>query len=531
MRILGLGGLDHNGAACLLEDGRIASFLEVERVTRRKNQGLDTPAALAALLDRLGIDRVEHVAVADQAWFEQRSPWLQPALDARFPGIPRTIHLHHACHVAAAMTGSGRSSATVISLDGKGDGLSAAAGLVHAGQVPVLAITVPSAHSIGRLWWAASEYAGLPGHHAAGKTMALAAYGTPRFHADLARHWQLDATGGFRLTPQPGESPDLFRQVPRLVDWMARIARTPAAPRGAPRQPHCDMAASLQAWTEELVIAFVTEAVQRTGCRDVCMAGGVALNGLANQRLLASGVVDSLHIPPFTDDRGLAAGAAVLAAVALGQPIRTATVALSPFLGPAPAAWDGADSTFSRCTEGEATLAEVVERLQQGQIVGWFEGADEAGPRALGHRSVLASPTDVRIRDRLNQHVKRREPWRPFGCSVLESEAATWFDMEGSSPWMLRIVQARDTLRHRIVAALHIDGSTRLQTITPSSVPGLARLLGALSQAGHPPVLLHTSMNGPGEPIVHTAAQAFAFARSAGLDALMVDSRLYTLEA
>lgn len=210
--ILGLGGLDHNGAACLVDGGEVLAVLELERVARRKNQGLDTREALTAVLDRLGAAPVQHVAVADRTW-AAAAPWLASCFEDR----PLSIYSHHACHLAAAFAASPLPRATVVSVDGKGDGLSASAGRVTRETPPSTDVAVPSAHSIGRLWWAASEYAGLPGHHAAGKTMALAAYGRPRYLDHFLRHVRIDADGRFWLEPAE-EHPDLFRQVPRLID-------------------------------------------------------------------------------------------------------------------------------------------------------------------------------------------------------------------------------------------------------------------------------------------------------------------------
>lgn len=527
MRILGLGGLDHNGAACFIADGVVRLFLEVERVNRRKNQGLEDAETLASLLDRLGIEDVDEVAIADRTWFRRREAWLVPWLRTRFPRASLSIHHHHVCHLSAAMAASGLSKATVVSLDGKGDGLSAAGGIATRDLRPEVLWAVRSAHSLGRLWWAASEYAGLPGHHAAGKTMALAAYGEPAYRHLLARHWESERGGGFRFDPKGGH-PDLFRQVPRLVDWMARIADTPPA-TGEPAKAHRDMAASLQALTEDIIEACVSATVERTGLRDVCLAGGVALNGLANQRLLDRGVVDSLFVPACTDDRGLALGAAALASCARGVAIEVPEGGrMSPFLGPVPARWTGTDPVFVRSVAGENAMTEAVGRLLRGEVMGWFEGRDEAGPRALGHRSLLASPVVASTRDRLNLRIKRREPWRPFGCSIARDEVGAWFELDDDSPYMLRIVRARPARRPQIPAALHVDNTSRLHTVTREGDPRLARLLDMLVEHGHPPLLLNTSMNGRGEPIVHTAEEAFAFAREAELDALMVEGCLFT---
>jgi carbamoyltransferase len=515
MRVLGLGGLDHNGSATVLDDGEVTSFLELERVTRRKNQGLDSPEALDALLDRLRIDTVDHVAIADIAWQREHATWLTPWLSRRFGDVPWSVHGHHHCHLACGFVASPFERATVISIDGKGDGWSAAAGSCSRAVAPEVEMFVPSAHSLGRLWWAASEYAGLPGHHAAGKTMALAAYGEPRFVDAFVRHTAPAPDGGFRFLP-PEDEPDLFRQVPRIVAWMARVTGRPPAAPGAHDGAHCDMAASVQRLTEDLVERLVAAAVLRSGERAVCLAGGVALNGLVSQRLIARRVVDALYVPPCTDDRGLSLGAASLAAWAAGDGVRAAGVPLSPYLGP----------TVS-CADAPDDLDEVVARLVRGEVLGWFEGADEAGPRALGHRSILASPRFPWMRDHINERVKRRESFRPFGCSVLREEVGAWFDCDDDSPYMLRIVGARRERRAEIPAVLHVDGTSRLHTVTSREAPRLAALLARLRAFGHPPLLLNTSLNGRGEPVAHTVSDSLSVAGALRLDGIVVEGRLH----
>lgn len=523
MRILGLGGLDHDGSACLAEDGRITSALEVERATGDKHRGIDTADVLAAVLDRLGIDTVDRVAIADRTWFRVRAPWLLPFLSARFPAAPVAAYDHHDCHLACAFACSSYQQATLVSIDGKGDGRSVTAGMATRDRGLTVLLAVDSAHSLGRLWWAASEYAGLPGHHAAGKTMALAAYGEPRFLEPMLGHWVGCEDGSFRFEP-PSDNPALFRQVPRLVAWMSSLAGAPAQ-HGQPEQAHRDLAASVQKLTEIVIEHVVSAAIARTGIRSVCLAGGVALNGLANHRLLANGIVDSLFVPPCTDDRGLALGAAALAAQVAGEPILP-SLRFSPFLGPLP------DTRLLPAGERPDDLfGEVARRLQSGQVIGWFEGRDELGPRALGHRSILASPVPANMRDRINAEIKRRESFRPFGCSILRETVSSWFSCDEDSPYMLRIVPVRPDRRALIPAVLHHDGTSRLHTVCSDSEPRLAALLNCLAKLGHPPILLNTSFNGPGQPIVHTVEQALATARALGLDALVIEDRLIGMES
>lgn len=518
--ILGVGGLDHNASISVIEAGRVTAFLELERLDRRKNAGLDGVDALERLCERLGVSDVAHVALTDRT-FEPQRPWLVPWLRRRFPAATLSVHEHHACHLAAAFYTSGWPAAAVLSLDGKGDGLSAAGGLgTHDHDLKIL-LRVPSAHSIGRLWWAASVCCGLGDHYAAGKTMAWAALGRPSILPALRACLTLADDGGFRL--HHPDDPTRFRRVPALAAWLAGLDPAPQ-PGAGPRYP--DVAASVQILTEEIVLHMARHLCERTGSRRLALAGGVALNGLANERLLAEGVVDALHVPPVPDDRGLSLGAAALAAAAIAAPLRVDPDGLSPFLGPTPAPLASAPRSDFIEHPADDLVGEVAERLARGELVAWFEGRDEAGPRALGGRSILASPTRAAVRDHLNAVVKGREPFRPFGCSISLAAVDDWLDMRGASPFMLRIVPVLTQRRAEIPAVVHLDGTTRPHTVTPTNHPRLDRLLGRLADVGHPPVLLNTSLNRRGEPIAHTAAEAITIAAHGGLDAVVLDDHL-----
>ncbi len=514
MRILGLGGLDHNGAAAMIDDGRIVANLEAERVTRQKNVGLKDVTVVEALLDELDVGPIDAIAIADVMFWAERKSWLAPLLRDRFGEVPTKALHHHDCHLQVAMVASPWSSAACVSIDGKGDGASTSAALVTRKGIAQPLLRVSSAHSLGRLWWAVSEYCGLSGHHSAGKTMALAAYGTPR---DLFEPYlELLPDGGFAFRPR-GLHADTFRQVPRMVAWLSDQLGQPAG------QLHADAAASVQRLTERVVGHVVGAVVRRTGLRRVCLAGGVALNGLANQSLVDAGLVSELYVPPCTDDRGLALGAAALLAGELGEPVEPAPEGLDAFLGPPAIAGKAACGW----TEDPAGVSGMAERLIRGEVIAVFRGSDEAGPRALGHRSLLATPTLPGMREHLNVAIKRREPFRPFGCSVKLECVGDWFEMQEPSPYMLRIARARPGQASRIPAALHVDGTSRIQTVSRGDTSGLWPLLDELERRGHPPLVINTSLNGRGEPLVHRPEEAFDLAGRLGIGAIEVEGFLY----
>lgn len=516
MAVLGIGGLDHNGSVALAEGGRVIAFLEAERPTRVKNVGLKDPSQVDAVLARLPVLPIRRIGVADRAWWALRRPDLEPYLRARFDA-PIDVWPHHDCHALAALTASPWDSALSVTIDGKGDDLSATATMVSRtdGVVRRL-IDVPSRDSIGRLWWAVSEYCGFPGHHSAGKTMALAAYGRDIGVFDDVIH--VDASGRFEVGA--GHALDgTFRNVSRIVAWLAE--RLGAGPGEDPVRCR-DAAASLQAATERVVVGLVGAAVAASGSRRVVLSGGVALNGLANQRLLSEGVVESLFVVPCCDDRGLSLGAAALSAAADGQPLRARAPHLSPFLGPSPEA----SGSLAGWRSTGATIDDVAMAIAEGCVVAWFSGRDEAGPRALGHRSLLVSPIDTNTRHVVNQR-KGREHFRPFGCTILAESATEWFELDGPSPFMLQIARARALASAGIPAVLHVDGTSRIQTVSADDESTLWPLLSALVSLGHPPALLNTSLNVAGEPLAHTAAEAAVTAMRLGADRLVVEGVVY----
>lgn len=514
MRVLGLGGLDHNGAAAVLDRGTIQVNLEAERVTREKNVGLIDERTIIALLDALDVRRVDVIAVADRSFWAERRGWLEPLLRRRFGATaPILTVLHHDCHLMAAMVASPWEEALCVSIDGKGDGTSTMAAVARREGLSSSLVRVPSAHSLGRLWWGVGEYCGLSGHHSAGKVMALAAYGEPL--GLFEPHVKLLPGGAFELCPRQLH-PDTFRQVPRIVAWLEEQLGTSAGTL------HPGAASSIQRLTEVIVQHVVGAGVRASALRRVCLSGGVALNGLANQALIERGVVDELSVPPFTDDRGLAIGAAAVVSAQIGFPVLASAGSFNPYLGLPAAPVLPADGWAVR----PLGLRRLVDRLLASEVVAVYRGCDEAGPRALGHRSILASPTPPGMRDHLNVSIKHREPFRPFGCAVKAEVASAWFDLDGPSPYMLRIAQVRQAKAALIPSALHVDGTTRIQTVTEQDGSGLWQILDLLEARGHPPVVINTSLNGSGEPIAHRPEEALAVADRLGIKAIYIEESL-----
>jgi carbamoyltransferase len=381
-------------------------------------------------------------------------------------------------------------------------------------------------HSLGLLYSTITSYLGFEVNDGEYKVMGLAPYGTPKYADALRTLVASEAGGQYRLELTYFD----FLRGDRMYSEAlpALLGGPPRAPESALEPFHADVARSLQAALEEILLEKVRYLHDRVPSEALCMAGGVALNCVANARLLREGPFARLFVQPASSDAGGALGAAAIATarrsdrrppcqpldhVYLGPQFESA--ALATLLdGMAIAAED------FRGRE-EALIAETVRRLVDRQIIGWFQGRMEFGPRALGARSILGDPRDSGMRDRVNALVKMREAFRPFAPAVLEAEAATHFDLDHPAPFMLETCPV--TSRIALPAITHVDGSARVQTVSPASNRRFARLLEAFAACTGCPILLNTSFNLRGEPIVCTPVDALLTFTRSKLDALVLE--------
>ncbi|MDI1443603.1 carbamoyltransferase C-terminal domain-containing protein [Polyangium sp. 6x1] len=527
--ILGIGGFDHDGAVTLVRGDTLVGHLEWERVSRRRFAGLRSPEELALLLAATGWDLsdVDVIAWADQERYEDpAAAGLRAFLKRRFWGAHLEVVEHHRCHLASAYFASGFEHAAVLSIDGKGDAASAALAR-GAGAELRMSTRQPSASSIGRTWHALSIACGYPHFGAAGKVMALAAYGRPRFLDALLGWTALCDDGTFTFTA-PGERPNegpSFRRADRKAAFFCSAFDVPPRQASEPmRDAHADLAASVQAWTEIVVEHLARAAVREAGSRRLCLAGGVALNVLSNSRLLDAGIVDELFVQPAAGDDGLSLGAALALA---GRPLSmpTGIGRFDPYLGRTfgPEAvervlWSSNGLTSVRHDDVARPAAEALAR---GEILGWVSGREETGPRALGARSLLASPFVAGMRDRINR-IKGREPFRPVALLVDECVRREAFTGP-VCPYMLRSAKAHSDHQARFNEGLHRDGTSRLQIVDAESPPELARLLETFGAITGTAALVNTSLNGPGEPLVGRPEEAIALLSAGRLDALFIE--------
>ncbi|MEA2364604.1 MAG: carbamoyltransferase [Thermoleophilaceae bacterium] len=532
--VLGVNAVFHDPSAALVCGGRTIAAAEEERFSRRKH-GKD-PVAFSTwelpvqsarwCLEHAGIRPGELDAVAysyDPAlstvpsadvlagtWeglrtlFVERAPrFLATALPGLHPDRVRFVPHHHA-HAASAYLASGFESCAVLTIDGRGERSSALLGRAREGRLEVLAEQrLP--HSLGLVYESLTGHLGFRRASDEFKVMALASYGKPRWLAELRERVHATGDGGFVAEPLDWE-----RFAPAVVDeeeWSSM---------------HADLAASVQTQLEETLLELAGWLHERTGERRLALAGGVALNCVANSRLWREGPFEDVWVQPAAGDAGTSLGAAQYVARELGdviEPMTDATLGRG-WVPDELAGWlDGAALPYERPYD---IAEEAAETIARNGVVAWFDGRAEFGPRALGHRSLLADPRNAANLERLND-VKGREQFRPVAPMVLEEDAAEIF--EGGpvpSPYMLFTHGVREPWPERIPAVVHVDGTARIQTVNAEREPAVARLLRAFARRTGVPVLVNTSLNTAGRPMVDDPRDALECFGSAPIDALVL---------
>lgn len=546
MNILGLSAFYHESACCLLRNGRLVAAAAEERFTRVKHDPRLPVEAFRFCLEagRVDITEIDAVAyfelpirkLARQLWSglpagSSDLGWLDPGVPERairerlgFEGRI-LFYPHHLSHAASAFFFSGFEDAAILTADGVGEWATTTYGHAAGGKIELFE-EVLFPHSLGLLYSTITAYLGFRVNGGEYKVMGLAPYGEPRFLDQVCQLIGMGTDGQFLLNLKYFD----FIRGPRMYGpELARLLGfPPRAPESEITQDHKDLARSLQLLLEEILLEKIHYLHRRTGARNLCLAGGVALNCVANGRILREGPFEQLFVQPAAGDAGGALGAAALAHAELtGEPLPCARLE-HVFLGPRFSDRSVAGLVHATGLEAEdhrgleaALLEAVAARLAVGRVVGWFHGAMEFGPRSLGARSLLADPRDPEMRARVNHKVKKREGFRPFAPSVLISEAAQHFDLDHPSPFMLETCRVRSPLA--LPAITHVDGSARPQTVDPTAAPRFAALLEAFHRRTGCPILLNTSFNVRGEPIVCSPVDAlFCFGQSE-IDTLVLE--------
>jgi carbamoyltransferase len=588
MHVLGISCYFHDAAAAILSDGVLVAAAEEERFTRKKHD-FDFPEnALEFCLQTAGIEAAELDAVvffekpyvkferllmssmqafprshkvfreAMITWMGDKL-WIKGLIQKRLKVRPTRILFseHHLSHAASAFFCSPFEEAAILTIDGVGEWTTAAIGMARGNEIKLMKeIRFP--HSLGLLYSAFTAFLGFEVNEGEYKVMGMAPFGTPRYVDKVMKLIRLHDDGGFELnmdyfsfhystdktynrkfadlfgaprdpkmhffTPSTGY-PSYFGPKPGNYDELGKL-----------NQHYADIAASIQAVTEEVMVKMAREAWRLTGLKNLCMAGGVTLNCVGNGRILREVPFEQIYIQPAAGDSGGALGAALYGYhTVLEQPRKLvldhADWGEQHGAGEVEAFLRDSNIPFQRFDDEEKLVGRVVDALQAGKVVGWSQGRFEWGPRALGHRSILADPRRPDMKDTVNTKIKFREPYRPFAPSVLVERAGEYFQLNEPAThyparFMLYVVDVKSDKQHLLPATTHVDGTSRLQTVHRDVSPRNYRLIERFGEATGVPVLLNTSFNLKGEPIVNTPREAFRTFSVSDMDVLVLENYL-----
>ncbi|MBJ80253.1 MAG: carbamoyltransferase [Myxococcales bacterium] len=546
MNILGLSAFYHEASACLLRDGGIVAALSEERLSREKHDpGFPLKSIRECLrIAGIGVHDIDHVAwyenpqmkrerqlshASEDLWLS--SPPELPEHSIRYAlGYDGEIDFfpHHLSHAASAYYCSGYRDAAVMVVDGVGEWATTSLGTASPEGIEFLdEVLFP--HSIGLLYSTVTSFLGFKVNNGEYKVMGLAPYGQPRFAEQfrtlLKNSEGADFTLDLKYFNFSGKGKMFTKEFSELFSLPPRQANDTL------EQMHKDIARSLQLVLEETLLQKTNYLYAKTNTKNLCFAGGVALNCVANGRILREGPFESLFVQPAAGDAGGALGAALLAAAKHTSGAYTANPINNVYWGP----------SYSNCTikkslkgmgikhedytgETESILSQLVEALVAGKVLGLLSGRMEFGPRALGARSILADPRHPDMRNIINRLVKKREGFRPFAPAIMEAYASHYFDIDHASPFMLETCSVKSG--HELPAITHVDNSARPQTVPPGEDTLLPALLEAFYAATECPLLLNTSFNVRGEPIVCSPEDAVRSFIYSDLDILVLEHQL-----
>ena len=583
--ILGISAYYHDSAAALVRDGIIVAAAQEERFTREKHDSRFPSNAIAYCLKEAGVtaEEVDYVAFYDKpllkfdrllethlayaplglrSFMKAMPLWLRQKLH-----LPREIKHelnsayrkrvifteHHEAHAASAFFPSPFAEAALVTIDGVGEWTTTSIGVGRQNKV-TLSHELQFPHSLGLLYSAFTYHCGFRVNSGEYKLMGLAPYGEPVYERQIRDHLiDLRDDGSFRLNM------DFFNYCSGLTMTNRRFDRlfgaAPRRPESELTQREMNMAASIQRVTEDAMLRICAKAKLETGLDQLCLAGGVALNCVGNGRILRESGFSKIWIQPAAGDAGGALGAALLVSHHLLDQPRKHTGKDSQqgsLLGPlypnagVRSSLNEAGAVFDEFENEGSLLEQVAKHISHGHVVGWFQGRMEFGPRALGSRSILGDPRDKDMRNRMNLKIKFRESFRPFAAMVLHDELSDYFEMnpDEESPYMMVVRDVRESkrlpvkkggksglsklqeIRSTIPAVTHVDDSARIQTIDTERNPRMHALMRKFKQITGCPVLINTSFNVRGEPIVCSPEDAYRCFMNTGMDVLVINDFL-----
>ena len=564
MYTLGISCYYHDSAAALLKDGHVIAAVEEERFSRKKfdddfpklainwclKEAEITPEQIdsVAFYDKpiLKFERLldNYIAVAPRGlnsfldvipkWLHKRL-WIKTDIKKHLKGFNGEIIFpeHHMSHAAHTFYTSPFEEAAILTVDGVGEWTTASFGIAKNNTIQ-LTNDIRWPHSVGLFYSAFTYFLGFQVNEGEYKLMGLSAYGKPKYY-DLIINNLIDVKDDgsihlnmkyFAFTHDKVMTNDKFSKL---------FGIPPKKKHDETLQIHFDIGASAQKVLEEIILKMANHVHKKTRMKNLCFGGGVALNGVANHNLLKNGPFDNIHIPPSPGDAGSAVGCAQYSYHIHHSQKKniennpSVTIRENVYVGPSYTNeeirkfLDSNKVSYEKLDE-QSLLEKTAKLISEGNIVGWYQGKMEWGPRALGNRSILADPRDAKMKDILNEKIKHRESFRPFAPSIMEEYVSDYFDIDIPSPYMLMVTNVKQP--KKIPAVTHVDGTGRLQTVSAESNPLYYNLINEFYKITGIPVLINTSMNVMGEPIVNTPEQAYAMITKTDMDCIIMGDNL-----
>ena len=556
--ILGLSCFYHDSAACLLKDGQVIAAAHEERFTRKKHDADYPQNAISFCLNHAGITSkdLSHVAYYEKpfikfdrilsthlseapfgiASFLKAMPlWIKEKLwissliqkKLKYQG-PLIFPEHHESHAASSFFCSPFQEAAIMTLDGVGEWSTATVGYGRGNKI-TLQKEIQFPHSLGLLYSAFTYFLGFKVNSAEYKVMGLAPYGKPKYVNLIMNHLiDVKEDGSFKINLEYFSYTYGLRMINQKFSTL--FQRSPRKKEDRLTQDDFDIAASIQKVTEDVVLRIAAAVRKETGMKNLCLAGGVALNCVANGKVLREAGYENIFIQPAAGDAGGAIGAALLTHYALLNNEKTNKAMPHPFLGPS-FSNEEIEKTLVQCNaiyekiSQEEVVQKTAQHISDQQVVGWFQGRSEFGPRALGGRSILADPRNKEMKDTVNLKIKFRESFRPFAPTVLAEHVQEYFELHQESPHMLLTAQVKENKRV-IPSVTHVDGSARVQTIKREDHPLYYDLIHEFYKLTGVPVIINTSFNVRGEPIVGNPKDAFQCFMGTHMDTLVIGNFL-----
>ena len=553
----------HDSAAALLHDGHVIAAVEEERFSRKKFDDGFPKFAIDWCLKESGItpDQIDSVAFYDKPvlkferlldnyiavaprglysfldvipkWLHKRL-WIKNDIKKHLKGFSGKIIFpeHHLSHAAYTFYTSPFEESAILTVDGVGEWSTASFGTAHDTTIK-LTNDIRWPHSVGLFYSAFTYFLGFKVNEGEYKLMGLSAYGKPNYY-DLIMENLVDVKNDGSIHLNMKYFSFTYDKVMTNKNFSVLFGIPPRKEDSNAEQIHYDIAASAQLVLEDILLKMVNHVHKKTGMKNLCFGGGVALNGVANHRILKDGPFENLHIPPSPGDGGSAIGCAQYLYYSHKKNKRkieqnVESIKNNVFVGPSYSndkikSFLDINKIHYKFLEKNPLLETTAKLISEGNVVGWYQGKMEWGPRALGNRSILADPRNAKMKDILNEKIKHRESFRPFAPSILEEYTSEYFDINIPSPYMLMVVNVKQP--EKIPAVTHVDGTGRLQTVSKESNCLYYDLINEFYKITGVPVLINTSMNVMGEPIVNTPEQAFQMILKTDMDCIVLGNYL-----